>query len=162
MLISVVAAIAENGVIGRDKKMPWHLPADLRHFKEVTFGKPVLMGRTTHESIGRVLPGRCNIVITKDPTYQAPGCVVVYTIEDALFAASYSQEVFVIGGEKLYRTLIPRANRMYLTMVHQSFEGDTYFPEVDFAQWKETTRQDHPADDENPCSFSFVTYERIK
>lgn len=160
MRISVIAAMSENRVIGQDKKMPWHLPADLRHFKEVTMGKPILMGRTTHESIGTVLPGRCNIVITRDPTYQAPGCVVVYTIEDALFAASYSQEIFVIGGEKLYRTMLPRAHRLYLTLVHQQFEGDTFFPEVNFSDWIEATRVDHQPDDKNPYAYSFLTLNK--
>lgn len=161
MRISVIAAMSKNRVIGKDKKMPWHLPADLQHFKDITMGKPILMGRTTHESIGRVLPGRCNIVITRDPTYQAPGCVVVYTIEDALFAASYSQEIFVIGGEKLYRTMLERANRLYLTLIHQDFEGDTFFPEFDVAEWKEVEREDHGPDEKNKYSYSFLTFERV-
>jgi dihydrofolate reductase len=153
--ISFVVAMAENRVIGRGDALPWHLPADLRHFKAITLGKPVIMGRRTHESIGRPLPGRLNIVVTRLPGYAAPGCVVVDSPEAALAAAMPANEVMVIGGEQIFRALLGRAERIYLTLVHASFAGDAVFPELD-AGWQTIAQEDHPADATNPHAYSFV------
>jgi len=123
--IAIVVAMDDNRVIGRDNQLPWHLPADLRHFRQVTIGKPVLMGRKTHESIGRPLPERTNIVVTRDRSYEAPGCILVHSIESALKAAGDRREVMVIGGADFYRQLLPKADRLYLTLVHAEDRVDS-------------------------------------
>lgn len=160
MRISAIVAMSENRVIGNDKQLPWHLPADLAHFKEITMGKPIIMGRHTHESIGRPLPGRCNVVITRDPEFRAPGCVVVYSLSSALEAVAYSDEVFVIGGASLYEHMLPRVQRIYLTIIHKQFKGDTYFPEFDMSEWNEVKREDCQPDENNPYAYSFLTLEK--
>ncbi len=128
MKIAIVVAMAANRVIGRDNQLPWHLPADLKHFKQLTLGKPVVMGRKTYASIGRPLPERTNIVVTRDRDYEAPGCVVVHSLDEALAAAGEAAEVMVIGGAGIYRQVLPRTDTLYLTEVHAEFEGDTLFP----------------------------------
>jgi dihydrofolate reductase len=159
--IAIVVAMADNRVIGRDNQLPWHLPADLRHFRQVTIGKPVLMGRKTHESIGRPLPERTNIVVTRDRSYEAPGCVVAHSIESALKAAGDREEVMVIGGADFYRQLLPKADRLYLTLVHAEFEGDARFPELDDREWREVERTDCAPDANNPWPYSFIRLERV-
>jgi len=158
--ISLVVAMAENRVIGRDNALPWHLPADLRHFKTLTLGKPVLMGRRTYESIGRPLPGRQNIVLTKDTGFQAPGCDICTSLEQALALAGNADEVMVIGGGALYEELLVRADRIYMTEIYASIEGDTWFPAMDSATWREVAREQYAADEKNPLGYSFVTLER--
>ncbi|OGT69302.1 MAG: dihydrofolate reductase [Gammaproteobacteria bacterium RIFCSPHIGHO2_12_FULL_45_9] len=159
MPISAVVAMAENRVIGCNNQLPWRLPADLRHFKLVTMGKPVIMGRKTYESIGRPLPGRVNIVVTRDSQRQVPGCIVVTSPQAALQVAEQA-ELCVIGGSELYRQLLPQVQRIYLTIVHHSFSGDAYFPELNAADWHETERMDYQADAENPYAYSFIVLER--
>jgi len=161
MKISIVVAMAANRVIGRDNQLPWHLPADLKHFKQTTMGKPILMGRKTRESIGRPLPGRTNIVITRDENYDAPGCVVVHSIEAALQAALLQDEVMIIGGAEFYHQVLPRTDRIYLTRINEDFEGDTLFPELISSEWQEAGRVDCDADDNNPHSYSFITLDRV-
>ncbi len=161
MKLSIIVAMAANGVIGRDNELPWHLPADLQHFKQTTMGKPILMGRKTFESIGRPLPGRTNIVITRDDSYTAQGCVVVTSIEDALKAAAGHDEVMVIGGAELYRQVLPEAKTIYLTRIHESFEGDTRFPEIRNTEWHQVERVDHEADEKNPYDYSFIRLDRV-
>jgi len=161
MKISIVVAMAANRVIGRDNQLPWHLPADLKYFKQTTMGKPILMGRKTWESIGRPLPGRTNIVITRDENYDAPGCVVVHSIEAALQAAAKQDEVMIIGGAEFYRQVLPRTDRIYLTRINEDFEGDTLFPELISSEWQEAGRVDCDADDNNPHSYSFITLDRV-
>ena len=162
MKISVIVAMADNGVIGNKNRLPWHLPADLKHFKATTMGKPIIMGRKTWESIGRPLPGRTNIVVTRDPDYVADGCVVVHGIDAALAAAADDDEVMVIGGAEFYRQVLPRASTLYLTLVHDSFEGDAFFPELDGREWRELTREDFEPDADNPHAYSFVELERVE
>ncbi len=162
MELSIVVAMAENRVIGNNNQLPWHLPADLRHFKTLTMGKPILMGRKTHESIGRALPGRQNIVVTRQRGYQAEGCMVTLSVDAALAACADAAEVMLIGGAQLYRELLPRSTRIYLTLVHAIIAGDTLFPAIDPAAWHETARADHPADEKNAYPFSFVTLQRRK
>ena len=161
MRISIIVAMAANGVIGRDNGLPWHLPADLQHFKRITMGKPILMGRRTWESIGRPLPGRTSIVITRDAAYTAPGCVVVHSVEAALQAAAdCADEAMVIGGAEFYRQVLPRADTLYLTRIHADFEGDTWFPELDEAEWREVERRDCEPDEKNPYRYSFIRLDR--
>lgn len=156
MKISLVAAMGFNRVIGKDNAMPWRLPADLRHFKEVTMGKPVIMGRKTFESIGRALPGRYNIVVTRDMGYKAQGATVVHSSGEALAAAGEVDEVMIIGGQSLYEEFLPRAETLYLTLVEAQVQGDTFFPEYSHADWEELSREAHDADARNPYPFTFV------
>jgi len=160
MRIEIIVAMSENRVIGYRKKMPWHMPADLKHFKDITMGKPILMGRTTYESIGKPLPGRCNIVITRDVEFRAPGCVITNSIDCALEAASYSDKLLVIGGASLYEHMLPRAKRIYLTVIHHDFPGDTHFPEINKDEWVEHEHTNHPADEKNPFAYSFITLDK--
>jgi dihydrofolate reductase len=166
MNIALIAAMATNRVIGRNNNLPWHLPNDLKYFKQATMGKPIMMGRKTFESIGRPLPGRTNIVITRDQAYSAEGIRVVHSIEEALVLAESialldgAEELMVIGGEQLYQAVLPRAQRLYLTHVHAEVEGDAWFPVIDFDQWQELGREDFSADGPNPYDYSFVVYSR--
>jgi dihydrofolate reductase len=161
MKISIIVAMDANGVIGHDNELPWHLPADLQHFKKTTMGKPILMGRKTYESIGRPLPGRTNIVITRDSRYQAAGCVVVNSIDAAMEAAGEQEEIMVIGGAEFYRQVLPHTNTIYLTRIHATFDGDTAFPELKDADWREVERSDQAADEKNPHDYSFIRLDRV-
>lgn len=162
MKISMIAAMAHDRVIGKDNQMPWHLPADLAHFKRVTLGKPVLMGRKTFESIGRPLPGRRNLVISRNPDYQVEGIEVVGSVEAALalLAGSSVEELMVIGGGHLYAEMLPSADCLYLTRIDLAVEGDTRFPAFDDGQWQRVDCESHPADERNPHPYSFETWLR--
>lgn len=160
MHISAVVAMSENRVIGKDNRLPWHLPADLQHFKKITLGKPILMGRKTFESIGCPLPLRRNIVVTRDENFQAPGCVVVHSVEEGIQEAAYSKEICVIGGAILFAEMLPTIQKIYLTMVHHLFVGDAYFPELDMNEWREVERERHDADEKNVFAYSFIVLER--
>ncbi|WP_368175646.1 type 3 dihydrofolate reductase [Aeromonas sp. R5-4] len=162
MKISMIAAMAHDRVIGKDNQMPWHLPADLAHFKRVTLGKPVLMGRKTFESIGRPLPGRRNLVISRNPDYQAEGIEVVGSVEAALalLAGSSVEELMVIGGGHLYAEMLPSADCLYLTRIDLAVEGDTRFPAFDDGQWQRIECESRPADEKNPHPYSFETWQR--
>ncbi len=150
-----------NRLIGRGGELPWHLPADLRHFKALTLGHPVLMGRRTWESIGRPLPGRHNLVLSRDPGFRAPGAEVVGDLEAALAAAARrGGELMVIGGAGVYAQCLPLADRIHLTLVHHVFEGDTWFPELEAGVWRERAREERPPDAANPYALSFITLER--
>lgn len=154
--------MAENRVIGVNNTLPWRLPADLRHFRQLTTGHHVIMGRRNYESIGRPLPERINIVVTRNRDYRAPGCAVRHSLEEALRDAGDDPEVFVIGGAEIYRQALDKADRIYLTLVHATVHGDTFFPEFDPGDWNETSRTRHEADEKNPHACSFVTYDRKK
>ena len=159
-LVSLIVAMARNGVIGRDNALPWRLSEDLRRFKAATLGKPILMGRKTFESIGHALPGRTNLVLTRDPGWTAPGAVVVHSLEAALAAAAGAAELVVIGGAQIYRLVMPFARRMYLTHVHADVPGDTYFPDFDPTQWLDVECIERAADERNTYPVTFVTLER--
>ena len=159
MRMNIVVAMATNAVIGRASTLPWHLPADLKRFKQITLGYPLIMGRITHQSIGRALPGRLNIVVSRDPLAVADGCVVVASLAQALTAAVPATEVMVIGGYALYLAALRSAARIFLTEVHGDIEGDVRFPLFARDEWRETAREDFAADDRNSCSFSFVVLE---
>lgn len=158
--VSLVVAAAANDVIGVDNRLPWHLPEDLRRFRDITMGKPIVMGRRTHESIGRALPGRRNIVLSTRPGYSAEGCEVAVGLDAALALARDADEVMVIGGAALYRDALPLAWRIYLTRLHRPFEGDTRFPSLDNADWRAVERQDFPAGGERELGYSYLTLER--
>ena len=160
MQIALIAALAENRVIGRHNQLPWRISADLKHFKALTMGKPVVMGRKTWESIGRPLPGRENIVVTRDTGYQAQGCQVVHSIEEAFQLTNKSDEVMIIGGAGLYQQTLEHADRLYLTRVRAEVEGDTRFPEIDPQQWREVACESHSADKNNEHDYDFVILER--
>lgn len=161
-LISIVVVMAKNGVIGLDNRLPWHLPADLAHFKDVTMGKPMVMGRKTWESLPGLLPGRRHIVITRDRSYRADGCTLVHSLDQALEAVVGAPEVMVVGGGAIYKESLPRADRLYLTLVDAEVTGDTRFPEIDFGEWRELRREPHPADERNAYAFTFMDLERIR
>ncbi|MBU2864236.1 dihydrofolate reductase [Reinekea forsetii] len=166
MKISLIWAMSENNVIGRDNKLPWHLPNDLKYFKRLTTGKPVIMGRKTYESIGRPLPNRTNIVITRDQGYQVDGVKVVNTLEAAIELAEANclinaqDEVIVMGGAEIYKLALPSADRLYVTLVHAQVEGDAYFPDIDLTQYKEVTREFFEKDGPNPYDYSFCVFEK--
>lgn len=166
MRCALIVAVAENSVIGIDNKMPWHIPADLKYFKKVTMGKPLLMGRKTFESLGKPLPGRPHIVITRNPTFEYPGVSVVHSIEAGYVLASKTaqsmelEEFMLIGGANVYAQLLAKVDRMYLTQVHASFEGDAFFPDYDRVQWQQTSREDIDPT-ENTVGYSFIVLDRI-
>ncbi len=152
--------MGKNRVIGKDNSLPWNMPADMKRFKELTTGKPVIMGRKTFESIGKPLPDRTNIIMTRDENYKAEGCIVVHSVDEALKSAEGNEEVMVIGGAQIYKEFFPRANKMYLTVIDNDFEGDVYFPEYNRDEWKETEREEHEADEENKFSYTFFVLEK--
>jgi dihydrofolate reductase len=157
----LVVAVAENDVIGRANRLPWHLSADLRHFKALTLGKAVLMGRKTYESIGKALPGRTNIVLTNSRDFAPGDCTVVASLDEARDAVKSGSPIMVIGGAQVYRQCLPFARRIHMTLVHtQIADGDTYFSGWRELTWRETSREDHAADDRNDFAYSFITLER--
>lgn len=162
MKLAIIVATDQQGLIGKENDLPWKLSADLQYFRRVTMGKPLIMGRNTHESIGRALPGRKNIIVTKSEDYQAEGCTVVNSIADALLACDQFEEVMVMGGASLYEQLLPKADKLYLTQVHASLTGDTWFPEWQKNEWSELSREDHQADEKNDYDYSFIVYEKRK
>ncbi len=161
MIISIIVAMDKKGVIGLEGVLPWRLSADLKHFKAITMGKPLVMGRKTHESIGRSLPGRKNIVLTRANDFDAEGCTIVHSLDDAFQAAGDVDEIIIMGGSRIYDQSLARAGRLYLTEVHADVSGDVYFPEFDKAEWLELERQDHSADEKNDFDYSFVVMERV-
>ncbi len=161
-LISIVAAMSENRVIGRGNRLPWHLPADLAHFKRLTLNKPILMGRRTWESLPGLLPRRTHVVVTRDRTYHADGCILVDSPEEAIAAAGDVREVMVVGGAALYREMLPVAQRMYLTLVAAAVDGDVFFPRWDRTCWRESVREERGRDGPNPYDLTFITLERIR
>jgi len=162
-MLSLIAAVARNGVIGKDNQLLWHLPGDMRRFRETTRGKPVIMGRKTWESLPekfRPLPGRLNIVVSRDPAYPAPGATLAGSLEDAIELAGNAEESFVIGGAELYRQALPLADRLYLTEIDADFAGDTWFPDVPPGEWKEISRS-QPTE-EAGLAYAFVVYQRTQ
>lgn len=159
-LVTLVVAVADNGVIGRANTLPWHLPADLAHFKRVTLGKPIVMGRRTFASIGRPLPGRHNVVVTRDREYRVEGVTVAHGVDEALAACGSVEETMVIGGAAIYTATLPLAGRIHLTRVHATIAGDVRFPPLDPLVWHEVARHDHPADARHAYPYSFLTFDR--
>lgn len=160
--LSIISAMDENRLIGKNNSLPWHLPADLAFFKKNTLNKPILMGRKTYESIGRPLPGRRNIIISRDPDFRAEGCEICDSLDSALALVKDQQETMLIGGASLYAQTIHRAEHLYITEIHAQFEGDAWFPIIDPTLWQESWREDHQPDEKNPYYYSFVKYSRRK
>ncbi|HEY9384099.1 MAG TPA: dihydrofolate reductase [Gemmatimonadales bacterium] len=162
MIVSLVLAMAENRVIGRAGGLPWHLPKDLQYFKKLTVDHTVIMGRKTFEEIKQPLANRRNVVISRQPSFQPRGVTVVPSLEEALALGATESEVFVIGGGEIFRLALPRADRLYLTLVHAKVEGDTYFPSFDLATWALEEEEHHPADEKHAYAFTFRRYRRIR
>jgi dihydrofolate reductase len=158
--VSIIVATSKNGVIGDQGRIPWHLPAELQRFKRITMGHHIVMGRKTWESIGRLLPGRRTVIVTRNPTYAVPGAIVTDSLRAAIAICLYDEEVFVIGGAELFREALQIADRLYLTVVDVEVPGDTLMPVFDMAEWAEAETEAVPADDRNPYPFRFTRYER--
>lgn len=161
-MISLIWAMDENRVIGKENQLPWHLPEDLKFFKRTTMGHPIAMGRKTHESIGRPLPGRENIIITRSLDYKSEDCTVLHSIDEFI---SYSKglianEIFVIGGAEVFHSVFPYADKLYITKIHHTFDGDTYFPEIDMSGWRQTFSEPGIKDENNPYDYEFFIFER--
>ncbi len=162
MRLALIAAMDRNRLIGKNNDLPWRLPADLRWFKSTTMGKPIIMGRKTHESIGKALPGRKNIVVTRNSAFEAEGCEVVHSLNDALAASKEAEEAVVIGGAALYQEALPKAERLYLTFVDAELDGDVWFPEINFDEWVETKRDAFAPDEKNKFPYAFAVFDRKK
>lgn len=162
MRLSLIAALTPEHVIGAENRLLWRLPAELQYFKKTTMDKPIIMGRKTHESIGRALPGRRNIVISRRTDFQAEGCEVVNSLDAALDLVKDCDEAMVIGGAQIYQHALPLADRLYLTWVHHLFEGDTVFPSWSPSQWREISREERAADEQNPYDLTFTVLERTE
>jgi dihydrofolate reductase len=158
MIVSIIVAIGENNAIGKNNQLLWHMPNDLKHFKDVTSGRTIIMGRKTFDSVGKPLPKRRNIVVTRQDI-TIPGCEVVKSIEDGLALCKGEDEVFIGGGAEIYKLAMHLTDRIYLTIIHKSFDADTFFPEIDRKEWKEVSRQDFQPDEKNPLPYSFITLE---
>ena len=161
MKISILVAASTNNVIGRDGGLPWRLPEDLKRFKQITMGKPMIMGRATWDSIGRALPGRQSIVMTRQEAFAAEGCDVVATIDEALDAAGDVEEVMIIGGGNLYEQFLPKTDRLYFTRVHARIDGDTHFPEIDESEWEQVSEELFPACVDREHAFDMLVLDRI-
>lgn len=159
--ISLIVAMSRNRVIGRDHRLPWHLPADLRRFKQLTMGHAIVMGHQTYKSIDRLLPGRTTVIVTRNPALRVPGALIAHSLEEALRACARDEEVFVIGGEQIFRLALPLAHRIYLTIVEAEFEGDTFMPEIDLTAWRKVSSESHPASDTSPLAWTFEIHDRI-
>ena len=162
MILSIIVAMDEHGIIGRNNGLPWRLSADLKYVKQTTMGKPIIMGRKTHESIGKALPGRENIVISRDTNYISDGCHISNSLEEALIHCENVEEAFILGGAELYRLALDKTSRLYLTEVHTKVDGDTLFPQFNRGEWQECSRESFAADEKNEYPFSFVVLERTK
>ncbi len=160
-VISIIAALAENRVIGVNNTLPWRLPNDLRHFRRLTTGHAIILGRKNYESIGKPLPERTNIIITRNRDFRADGCPIAHSLDEALVLAGNDPEIFVIGGAEIYRAALARADRLYLTRVHAAIAGDTFFPEFDETEWREISHARHEPDERHAYAYSFVVLERI-
>lgn len=162
-IISLIWAMDDNRLIGVENRLPWKLPADMKWFRRHTLGKTIVMGRKTFESFGsKPLPERTNIVVTRDEGYQAPGAIVVHSIDEALQAAAGEQEIFIIGGASFYEQMLPCADRLYITQVHGTFTGDAWFPSFDMSRWRSVTSEESRVDEKNPYCCTFTIFERIK
>ena len=160
-MISLIVAMDQNRVIGKNNELPWHLPADLQYFKKVTMGHPIVMGRKTFESIGRVLPGRENVIVTRNQDFKAEGCVVLHDIEQIkTFADSRDEEVFVIGGAEIFKEILPVTDRLYITEIHETFEGDTFFPVIDENQWDKISSNSGSIDEKNRYAHDFIILQK--
>ena len=159
-MLTIIAAVAKNNALGKNNDLIWHLPADLKRFKEITLGHHIIMGRKTFESLGKPLPNRTTIIITRNPDYVVPGCIVVNELSEAIEAAAEDQNPFILGGAEIYKQAMSLADILDLTLVHEAFDGDAFFPVIDMSIWTEMSRQDFKADEKNKYDYSFVQYKK--
>lgn len=159
--LAIIVAISENNAIGKNNQLLWHLPADLKHFKEITTGNTIIMGRKTFDSIGKPLPNRRSIVISRNINLVIPGVETVTSLENAIELCKHDKEAFIIGGAEIYQQALPYATHIYLTLVHQEYEADAFFPTIDPSEWKEVNSVNHPADEKNEVAYTFSTMERV-
>lgn len=157
-MTTIIAAIAENNALGKDNDLIWHLPADLIRFRKTTTGHHIIMGRNTYESIGKPLPNRTTVIITRNKNYQAEGCIVVNSIQEALQVAKHDESPFIIGGAQIYKEAINEVDQLDITEVHHKFDADVFFPEIDLSVWKETKRESYSPDEKNKYPYSFISY----
>lgn len=160
MNLTLIAAMAQNRVIGNNNDLIWRLPKDLKHFKDLTSGHHIIMGRKTFESVGKPLPNRTNIIVTRQSDYKVAGCIIVNTLEEAINKASGDKQPFIVGGAEIYKQSLPYAQTIELTLVHETFEGDTSFPEFDLSKWKEVSREHYGIDEKNPHAMDFIKYTK--
>ena len=161
-VVSLIVAMARNGVIGKDNRLPWHLPEDLKRFKRLTMGHHIIMGRKTYESIGRLLPGRTSVIVSRRRDYVVPGAIIAHSLEEAIEHCANDDEIFVIGGAEIYRAALPLADRLLITQIDRELAGDTVFPAVDWSLWREIERQPVPENDAQGLPAHFVVYVRIE
>ena len=161
-MVSLIVAMARNGVIGKDNRLPWHLPGDLKRFKRLTMGHHIIMGRKTYESIGKLLPGRTSVIVTRRQDYLVPGAITAHSLEDAIERCANDDEIFVIGGAEIYRAALPLADRLLITQIDRESAGDTSFPPVDWSRWREVERQPYPEADAQSLPAQFIVYARIE
>ncbi|WP_175991286.1 dihydrofolate reductase [Bacillus sp. Marseille-Q1617] len=160
-MISFIVAMDSKSAIGKNNELPWHLPADLAFFKRVTMGNPIVMGRKTFESIGRALPGRENVIVTRDRQYRAKDCTIIHSVEKiSEIQSSTTEEMFVIGGAEIFKEVFPIADRLYITLIEEEFGGDTFFPSFNQDEWELISKEKGPTDDKNPYDYYFLTYDR--
>jgi len=159
-MITIIAAIAKNNALGKDNQLIWHIPADLKRFKKVTLGHHIIMGRKTFDSLGKPLPNRTTIIITRNKSYSQKGCIVVHSLNDAIEAAKEDENPYILGGAEIYKQALTIADKLDITLVHHKFEADAFFPEIDSTIWKESSREDYSSDNKNNYNYSFVTYKR--
>ena len=161
MITSIIVAMDMNRVIGKDNQLPWRLPRELQYVKQTTMGHPIILGRKNYEAIGRPLPGRRNIVMTKDPQFSAEGCEIAHSVEEVYQLCEGEEEIFIFGGEQIYKLFLEKTDKLYVTVIHHEFEGDTFFPEIDYSQWKEISKVQGITDEKNPYTYFYHVYERI-
>ena len=159
-MLTIIAAVANNNALGKNNDLIWHLPADLKRFKKITLGHHIIMGRKTFESLGKPLPNRTTIIITRNTDYKVEGCIVVHDLTAAIEAAGEDENPFILGGAEIYKQAMPIADVLDLTLVHESFDADAFFPEINMSVWKEVNREDHVADEKNKYDYSFVQYKK--
>ncbi|MEH6942622.1 dihydrofolate reductase [Bacillus sp. JJ722] len=160
MIVSIIVAMDEKRVIGMNNQLPWRLPRELQYVKKTTMGHPIIIGRKNYESIGRPLPGRRNIVLTRDVHFQAEGCEIAHSPEEVLKLCANEEEIFIFGGEQIYKLFLSQTDKLYITKIHHAFEGDTFFPEIDYSEWNEVFVEQGITDEKNPYTYYFHVYER--
>ena len=162
MITSIIVAMDLNSVIGKDNQLPWRLPRELQYVKQTTMGHPIILGRKNYEAIGRPLPGRRNIVMTRDPHFSAEGCEIAHSVEEVYKLCEGEEEIFIFGGEQIYQLFMDQTDKMYITVIHHEFEGDTFFPEWNPSEWREVSKVQGITDEKNPYIYFYHVYERIE
>lgn len=162
MIVSIIVAMDINRVIGKDNQLPWRLPRELQYVKKTTMGHPIILGRKNYESIGRPLPGRRNIILTRDENFSAEGCEIAHSVEEVYKLCENEEEIFIFGGEQIYKLFLEDTDKLYVTVIHHEFEGDTFFPEIDWTKWKEIFVEQGITDEKNPYEYYYHVFERLK